>query len=85
MSSENSKSISASVNSIKTNNENTIESETKRSSTVKKSKLIKLGKKFILPIFNNNNPALKKYIKIKESMVLFIFLLQNTKKFKNQK
>ena len=60
MASENSNSVS-----VTTNNENSNESNTKRSSTIKKSKLIKLGKKFILPIINANHPVLKEIYKNK--------------------
>ena len=71
MSSENSNSISISVS---TNNENATKSDIKRSSSVKKTKLIKLGKKFILPIINSNNPVLKEIYKNKrEHGPLYLF------------
>ena len=74
MSTENSNSISVTIN-----NENTIESNNKRSSTVKKTKLIK-GKKLKLPIINANHPILKEiYKNKKEHGPLYLFTSENQK------
>ena len=68
MSTENSNSISVTIS-----NENTIESNNKRSSTIKKTKLIK-GKKLKLPIINSNHPILKEiYKNKKEHGPLYLF------------
>ena len=69
MTSENSNSAS-----VTTNKENSKESDIKRSSSVKKSKLIKFGKKLLLPIINANNPVLKEiYKNKKEHGPLYLF------------
>ena len=74
MSIENSNSISVTIN-----NENTIEPNNKRSSTVKKTKLIK-GKKLKLPIINANHPILKEiYKNKKEHGPLYLFTSENQK------
>ena len=74
MSTENSNSISVTIN-----NENTIESNNKRSSTVKKTKLIK-GKKLKLPIINANHPILKEiYKNKKEHGPFYLFTSENQK------